>query len=99
MLLFLILCLAAFRITWFITDDQITSGFRDAVDGFNDSLGYLVSCRWCMGFYVSGVITLLAWLYVDTLPLPLLWWPAISGAVGVIGGLAYKLEDEPEEVE
>lgn len=42
----------------------------------------LFSCPWCFGFWCSGICTLVL-MYTVGIPLPLFWWAAISGAVGL----------------
>jgi hypothetical protein len=49
---------------------------------------YLVTCPWCAGFYVSGLVTLLTWWSSD-LALPALVW--VSGAL--VSGFAVMLHD------
>lgn len=44
--------------------------------------GQLVSCYWCIGFWVSGA-TVLVVSHLTTVNLPVLWWLATSTAVGL----------------
>lgn len=48
------------------------------------SLG--LDCPWCSGFWISGAVTLVLVL-TTSVPLPLLWWPAMSSVVGLFGRL------------
>lgn len=53
--------LAAHRITKLVIEDEITadlrSDFLDRHDPATSKLGYLVTCPWCTGFWVSaGVV-------------------------------------------
>ena len=53
---FAILALGAYRLTHVITTDAIADGFRTKVwKKFPPStkIGYLITCNWCTGFWVS----------------------------------------------
>jgi hypothetical protein len=43
----------------------------------------LIDCAWCISIWVAGFTILGLWVFTDvSMPLPLLWWPALSmGAV------------------
>lgn len=43
---------------------------------------YLATCPWCVGFYVSGIITFLANLFME-FPAPGLYWIASAGVIGL----------------
>lgn len=43
---------------------------------------YLATCPWCVGFYVSGLVTLLTDVFVGV-PAPFLVWLASAGVVGL----------------
>lgn len=47
-------------------------------------IGQLVECPWCVGYWLSGAVVLVASL-VGSVPLPLLVWFAVSTLVGLIG--------------
>lgn len=49
-------------------------------------IAYLVSCHWCLGFWVAGALTLITALTVGV-PYPLLMWPAVATLVGLLGRL------------
>lgn len=53
---------------------------------FNSKLAFMLSCPWCLGFWVSGAGTLLVSL-VYGLDYPALTWLAVSTAVGFLGQL------------
>jgi len=53
-------------------------------DTFNSRIAYLLSCAWCLGFWVSGAATLLVSLAYG-LDYPVLVWLASSTAIGLIG--------------
>lgn len=44
---------------------------------------YLVNCVWCVGVYISAVVVGITSFFAD-LPLPVLWWGAVAGFVGII---------------
>ena len=46
-------------------------------------LGILVSCPWCVGFHISGLVVAVV-ANLTSVPLPVLWWFAVSAAVGLI---------------
>lgn len=47
---------------------------------------YLATCPWCVGFYATGVATLLV-NQVDDLHLPVLMWIAAAGVNGLLADL------------
>lgn len=53
---------------------------------FNSGLAYMLSCPWCLGFWVSGAGTLLVSL-VYGLDYPILTWLAVSTIVGFLGSI------------
>lgn len=83
---FVILALAAYRITHLITTDAIADKFRDAVwSKFPPStrIGYLISCNWCTGFWVSfGLVAGASILPQLTFVVSLIM--AMSAVVGMI---------------
>lgn len=52
--------LAVFRVTRLIVEDEITADLRSAWFERHDpaatKLGYLVTCPWCTGFWVSAAV-------------------------------------------
>lgn len=111
---FIIVVLAAHRITVVITSDRITSSVVWAWQNFwerrfikkharndlevlayqnseewNSNLAYLVTCPWCVGFWVSGALMLASSPYIEY-PLPLLFWLAMSSMVGLIAQTHHK---------
>lgn len=83
---FVILALAAFRLTHLVTTDAIADGFRTKIwKKFppNTKIGYLITCNWCTGFWVSGfLVGFYLVLPVATLVVSLIL--AISASVGLI---------------
>lgn len=51
---------------------------------FNSKLAFMLSCPWCLGFWVSGAATLLVSLAYG-LDYPILTWFALSTVVGFLG--------------
>jgi hypothetical protein len=51
---------------------------------FNSKLAYLLSCPWCLGFWVCGVFTMVLSLAYG-LDYPILTWLAMSTVVGFLG--------------
>jgi hypothetical protein len=61
-LTFVVLALAAFRLTYLITTDAILASVRDRVWAKfppSTKLGYLITCNWCSGFWVSVFLVIL----------------------------------------
>jgi len=87
LLIFLILSLATFRILRLIIEDAVLEGFREWVwkrfPPETSKLGYILTCYWCLGFWISGIVVVL-YLIV---PIPTLIGAlilAISAAAGLI---------------
>jgi hypothetical protein len=79
--------LAAHRLTRLIVDDEITAGIRgrwlDRHDPATSRLGYLATCPWCAGFWVSVAVV------AARTAAPRAWAPvadvlALSDAVGLL---------------
>lgn len=83
---FIILALGAYRMTHLITTDAIADTFRDKIwSKFppTTKIGYLITCNWCTGFWVSllfviGASTLPQFTFVVSLVL------AISAVIGLL---------------
>jgi len=74
LLAFVVLVLAAARATRVIVFDDIAIGLRSAVMrkfGEDSKLAKLVTCYWCAGFWISGLMC----LYVHTLACFIGWLP------------------------
>lgn len=88
-LTFIILALAAYRLTHVITTDAIADGFREWVWSKyppETKIGYLITCNWCTGLWVSvlfvaGILLLPQMTFVVSLVL------AISAAIGLLSAL------------
>jgi len=83
---FVILALAAFRLTHLVTTDAIADGFRTRVwRKFppTTKIGYLITCNWCTGFWVS-VFLVLFYLILPVAALVVSLILAISASIGLI---------------
>ncbi len=65
-------------------DDEREIQARMNSDIFNSKAAYLLSCIPCLGFWVSGAVTVLLSLAYG-LDYPIVAWLAMSGIVGLIG--------------
>ena len=82
----LIYSLAAFRLTRLVTTDAILESVREKIwKKFPPShwLGYLITCSWCFGFYVSIFIVGLH-LLVPTVAYVVSLVLSISAIVGLV---------------
>lgn len=83
---FVVLALAAYRITHLITTDAIADGFRNWVwskYGPTTKIGYLITCNWCTGFWVSLLLVAAAGILPQfTFVVSLIM--AISAVVGLL---------------
>lgn len=104
-LLFVILTFVVYRVTYFVIEDSLFDGTREAIyrrlrfhdheDGtwgnlWRDKLYVLLSCPYCVSVHVAGWVVLIHHFFVDPLPSPVWWWPALSGA----GLLAWSLIED-----
>jgi hypothetical protein len=83
---FVILALAAFRLTHLVTTDAIADGFRTKVwKKFPPStkIGYLITCNWCTGFWVS-IFLVISYLVLPVATLVVSLVLAISASIGLI---------------
>lgn len=93
-LTFVVICLAAYRVTRLVTTDDIALRPRlwlteklEATRFSSYTKG--ITCPWCVGFWISLVIVLVSNIYVR-IPYPALYVGAVSTVVGLIGG---KIDD------
>jgi hypothetical protein len=86
---FVILALGAYRMTHIITTDAIADGFRNWVWSKYDpmtKIGYLITCNWCTGFWVSLLFVAGASILPQiTLVVSLIL--AISAVIGLLSAL------------
>jgi Protein of unknown function (DUF1360) len=86
---FILLALASFRVTRFFVEDILFEPVRDKIwEKFPPStkLGYLFTCYWCLGFWVSALILVLYLLFPSVMIVPVLLL-ALSAVVGMIAKL------------
>lgn len=85
MTLFVLMSLAAYRLTRIVTLDVVTTRPRKWLQTRADGkLEYFVTCPWCVGWYVSaGIVAITA--AATSVPLPLLQFLAVACLVGLIG--------------
>ena len=95
--LILIGAIVTWRVTRFIIADDLVKGTRQRVmawvnkprearwkDFLADKAFDLLTCPWCVSIYVSaGYLALTRWIVVDSIPVPVWSWLAIS-ALSVI---------------
>lgn len=100
----LVIVLAAARLTRIVTTDTITASWRLRVfkrfppensprRGPAHPIGQLVDCPWCIGYWISGAVVLVAALVRPTLNgivWPLIVWQAVAWAQAII---STKLDD------
>jgi len=85
-LTFVILALAAFRVTRVITTDTVFEAVREKIwKKFPPSkgFGYLITCDWCTGFYVS-IAFVLAYLLVPVIVYVVSLVLSISAIIGLL---------------
>lgn len=63
--------------------EYVPNAIRES-ETWNSKIAYLLSCAWCLGFWVSGAATLIVSLTYG-LDYPVLTWLASSTVVGLIG--------------
>lgn len=88
---FLILGLATYRITRFVTTDALFEPLRNKIwkrFPLNTKIGYLFTCNWCMSFWVGSVVVLSAMIITE-----LVFVYAVF-AVSAIAGLLTAYEDK-----
>jgi Protein of unknown function (DUF1360) len=82
---FIILALAAYRITHFFIEDYLFNTPREAIfrrfPPETHKLGYLFTCPWCFGFYVS-IFMVVCYLIV---PIPTLVGASILAISAIVG--------------
>ena len=86
---FLIYALAAYRVTRFIIEDTLPERVRNAIwNRFppTHGIGYLITCYWCMGFWVATVFTV-GYILVPSVMFYIALALALSSAVGITSKL------------
>lgn len=78
---------AAFRITRFITTDDLTKPFRTFVEsrtGSSSNWATLINCNWCVGIYITTAV-FCEYTYLSVVPLWIYALLTAAAAVGFIG--------------
>lgn len=93
-LVVVLMVLATYRLTRLVVADEFppVKTFRERFEARHDnSLGYLVGCPFCVSVYAAGLVTFVTWLALtlfDTfrpgLPVPVLVWAGVAGAVSLL---------------
>lgn len=79
-ILFFVMALAAYRVTRVITRDAILDDWRDKwPDPDESKVGYLLTCDFCTGFWVSGLIVTIVNLGFVNFGVPVLVWLGVAG--------------------
>lgn len=76
------------RLRWWLENRWVAKhpGANVSDTGWESKLAYLLSCPWCLGFWVSGVTTVVVSL-VYGLDYPVITWFAMSTAIGLLARL------------
>jgi hypothetical protein len=85
-LVFLLAGLATWRLTRLLAEDTIpfVARPRAALARRSDNWDELVNCAHCVGVYVAGAVTVALWVWLDSLPAPLLVFGALAGFVSLV---------------
>jgi hypothetical protein len=86
---FILLALAAYRITRLLIQDEILAGPREAL--FNrlkptSKITYFLNCYWCLGFWVS-ILVVLAYSLFPGVMIVVALVLAMSALVGIVDAL------------
>ena len=85
---FVLVALAAFRVTRLVVFDQLTEPLRDHTvyklsdDGFSGWVRDLFDCAWCAGFWIAGLFAI-GWALNEQATL----WVALPFAISAVTGL------------
>lgn len=86
-LTWLFLTLATFRITRFITTDDLTQPIRHRVEkrmGSQSNWFTLINCNWCVGIYITALV-FSEYHYLSIVPIWVYAAIAASSVVGYLG--------------
>lgn len=88
---FIILGLATYRITRFVTTDALFESARNRIwerYPVNTKIGYLFTCNWCMSFWVGSIVVLSAMIVTELVVVYAVF------AVSAIAGLLTAYEEK-----
>ena len=88
-LLVVLAVLATYRLTRLFTADRIFQGFRAWVVTRNRTLGYLITCDWCLSIWIAPGPAALAVLYPEN---RLVWAILLGLSASALTGLVSLLE-------
>lgn len=88
-LLFFLVLLSTYRVTRLVTSDRIMRTFRAKVVSRNKTVGYLVTCDWCLSIWVAPWPTAGAILYSDN---RLVWGILIGLSASAVAGFMSLVE-------
>lgn len=74
------------RVRWWLERRWQRKHGPGSDEDWNSKLAFLLSCPWCLGFWVSGVTTVLL-SQVYGLDYPVITWLAMSTVIGFLGRL------------
>ena len=86
LLAFVVLALAAFRVTRLVVEDAVTERLREWVWRRvppSRGIGYMITCYWCTGFWVSLLLAVL-YMMVPTATVAVALVFALSAVVGLL---------------
>jgi Protein of unknown function (DUF1360) len=81
-----LLTLATYRLSRIIIEDTIMERFRHFVwrhFPYDKTIGYLITCYWCMGFWISSLFVV-AYIIVPIPTIAVSSVLAISAAAGIL---------------
>ena len=83
-LAFILMVLAAYRLTRLATYDSIVDRPRSWLYAKGPEwVGEMVGCPFCIGFWISAAVVGVTWVWYP-LPVPGLWWLAVAGGSALI---------------
>ena len=83
-LLTVLAVLATYRLTRLVTADRITQALRARIVSRNRTLGYLVTCDWCLSIWVAPLPAAGAVLYPEN---RLVWIVLLGLSASAVTGL------------
>ena len=92
-LVFVVLCLAVYRLCRLVVEDEIFSDVRNRIwskyPPESTKLGYWLTCYWCSSIFFSGLVVVLYLL----IPVPTLVVAAILAISAVVGLIDHRMNN------